>query len=69
MAISKIHNICSEIANITDEDFEEVDALVEYQLNYSNQEDIDKSVRANLIGVRNRRIVQKLRELKSMIDQ
>ena len=67
--IKKIQKVCLEIANITDEDFEEVDALVEYQLNYSNQYDIEKEARANLIGARNRKIVQKLRELKLMIEQ
>ena len=66
--MEKINTICQAILGITDDDFSEIEEIIEQQLNYINPLRMATTGYKNQLGRHNRDVVNKLRELKEILE-
>ena len=66
--MEKINTICEAILCIADEDFAEMEEIIEQQLNYINPLRMATTGYKNQLGRHNRDVVDKLRELKEILE-
>ncbi len=67
--MEKINSVCKMILALTDEDFAEMDEIIDEQKNYCNPLRMATSAWQNQLGDHNANVVEKLKELKAEIEK
>lgn len=67
--ISIIYKIRVLLDSITDEDFEELNDMVEGQITYNQPLKIATTQKSNMLGQYNKKVVDSLKDLKKIFDE
>ena len=66
--VKRIDRVCKDILMISNDDFAEMEEIIEQQLNYINPLRMATTGYKNQLGRHNRDVVNKLRELKEILE-
>ena len=66
---NKIHKICKEVLKITDEEIEELREIAKRQEEYFSPLKMATAAKQNALGKHNNAVLDKLIELKEVIEQ